>query len=181
MKMCMIDIETLDTADTAVILQIGGCIFDVKTDGVTEGVVTDKQAFNLPLHWVDEQKNRTISTSTLDWWMKQDANIRNDVFYGGYRFLPDSAIRSIATHLREVKYFWSKGKFDFDILGNMFEQYGLDTPWSFRQIFDYRTMLVMANLKYGYVETKSNTHDAADDAVNQAQNLVNILNLMDRR
>jgi exodeoxyribonuclease VIII len=169
----MIDIETLDTADTAVILQIGGCIFDESGENT--------QKFDMRLSWVDGQCGRTISASTVDWWLKQDAEMRQRVFYEGYRFFPKEACMEMLQLFTNVNYFWAKGKFDFNILENMFQQCNICPPWSFRQIFDYRTMLVMASLRYGYVETKSNTHNAMDDAVNQAKNLVNILNLMDRR
>jgi hypothetical protein len=166
----MLDIETLDTKNTAVILQIGGCIFN------RERLVNK---FRIDLDWENERANRTISNATLAWWLAQDENVRSDVFYGGQRVAPIDACGSLDYILpADFDSIYSKGSFDFDILENLYKSMGLIAPWNFRQKRDYRTMLKVAEDIYGFKEDKSNSHNAMDDAVNQAENLIKIFRLM---
>src|SRR4051812_25387336 len=61
----MIDTETLDTKPTAVILSIGACRFnelDIDSNGFYRAITIESN--------MDE--GRTISASTLRWWMKQE-------------------------------------------------------------------------------------------------------------
>lgn len=72
----MVDIETLDTVETAVILSIAAVRFDIET-----GELEDDLAY---YQLVDIQgqlnKGRTLSADTLTWWMQQSDAARKEAF-----------------------------------------------------------------------------------------------------
>ena len=69
----MIDLETLGTGPDCVVLTIGGVKFD--PNAISEPYQPFYYKFN-----VDEQldKGRTTLESTLEWWGKQEASVREE-------------------------------------------------------------------------------------------------------
>ena len=69
MNHIMVDIETLDTVQSAVVLSIGAVAFDPHTKELGEKFyvefTTDLQA--------QQRLGRTISADTVTWWMQQGA------------------------------------------------------------------------------------------------------------
>lgn len=163
MKHMMIDIETLDTATTAVVPQVGWCLFD-------ETEV--KPPVELALD-IDEQikAGRTISASTLQWWMTQPDIARERVF------CPDKVhtIADLATRLRTLLYdgqiecVWAHGpQFDIATLKHLL---GAE-PWHYRSIRDTRTLAMLA--PSAHKPAALTKHSAGDDAYAQAQWVQNI-------
>jgi hypothetical protein len=163
----MLDIETLDTTPTAVILSIGAVRFDI-----------DKPQFlgEKFHHHIDIASNqayhRTISGSTVEWWMKQNDEARQKITSAIKSPLPD-VLGKLLDFIGDAERIWGNGS-DFDnvIVLNACKATGVRT-WKYSANSCYRTL---KNL-YPEIE-KPNfegvAHDALDDAINQALHLQSI-------
>ena len=131
----MIDIETLDTKPTAVILSIGAVAFDIETGETCPDTLYQKLDYKKQ---IDE--GRTTSIETTLWWGQQSDEAYCEAFFGEERLL--SAIINLK------KYFynyaaddcrvWAKSpSFDLVILKDAYDN---DiAPWEFWQERDVRT------------------------------------------
>ena len=153
----MLDIETLDTLPSAVILSIAAIPFHKE-----ENHIASQELFLS----VDQrcQKNRSKSASTIQFWLDQPPPVYEKNFKGEYS-LEYSLMRLTAfcekTNPRE---FWSKGKFDFEILEHAYRQIGLKPAWDFWRVRDVRTILGETGIRM-----KKNNHDPVEDCLNQIQ------------
>lgn len=129
----MVDIETLDTEDSAVVYQVGVIVFN-------QGEMIFSREFNLP---IQEQLDagRTISESTLAFHMLSPMGLSNSMHH---------AFRDSIEHMRQQlvqvaqgfkpKYWWSKGDFDYSVLEDLFG--GKDqVPWQWYQKMELRTLI----------------------------------------
>jgi len=159
----MIDLETLDTKASAVVLSAGVAVF-------TKDAVLDKRHLLLD---VDKQlkSGRTVSFSTLCWWMRQSYVAKGGVFNSGCADMKE--LRWLIIMLNDVfemhgcKYVWSHGaSFDIPILENIEEQVEISLPWAFWNVRDTRTFFdTLPNSK---TSRQGVYHNALDDAVHQA-------------
>ena len=170
MNRIMIDIETLDTARTATILQIGACKFD-PDDGITEH-------FNAFVD-IESQSLSTISAATLKWWTSQQVMpiwadaIPIDVALDNLR----SWLRAQGINDSGFNYeIWCKGTdFDTQILAHAYEKYlHTPAPWKYNSPRDCRTMFKVFEELKAPTENVSK-HDALADAIHQAEHLNYIL------
>ena len=126
----MVDIETLDTEETAVVYQVGIIIFK------GEDLLLTKE-FNLPLQ---EQidSGRTISESTLGFHLFNPRGLANSM----HNPMKDS-LQSLVEFLSNVskayqpKYWWSKGDFDYKVLESLLAK----VPWQWYQKMELRTLI----------------------------------------
>lgn len=177
MQDIMIDLETLDTAHSAVILSIGACEFDRELGriGRTFYCKVDMQSCL--------DAGLTISASTIKWWMQQDEAARKEAFSG-------------STHLRlalEKLNHWVKPgpnwlkrapskqciwanspSFDMKIIRHAYKVMDLDCHLpEFRLERDVRTLKSFyPSIKVDMVGT---AHNALDDCVYQAKLVAAIL------
>jgi hypothetical protein len=159
MNIAMIDIETLDTEPSAVILSIGV----VELDG---DQINASRSIYMELD-ITKQSGRTISADTLKWWSQQKAPMP---IYGSIRL--EDALSKLWLMYRGNQ-FWSNGSFDFDILNHACKQVGALTPWTFRDCFDYRTAKnLFPQIKAD--DTNDTAHHAFEDAKYQMNHLVKI-------
>lgn len=163
-KICMLDIETLDTAPTAKILSIGAVD------------VYGEDTFYLELDWKYGQSTRTTSQATSDWWKDQPIPMP----YGD-KFL-DVALAEFyswyTTHsFTEV---WCKGSdFDFVILADAYRKETENgTPWKYNQVRDFRTLTKLFPFIKSPVPYK--VHNALTDAICQAAHLKEIFSYVNR-
>ncbi|RMH22127.1 MAG: 3'-5' exoribonuclease [Gammaproteobacteria bacterium] len=160
MNHLMIDIETLDTANTAVVVQVGWCLFDAHNISKPTELFPDIQ------DQID--MGRTISASTLKWWMTNesiDEMTRQRVFDPViYTSIEDVAVRLRTVVGSGVDHVWSHGPhFDIAILKDLLG----DNIFHYRSPRDTRTMSLLApNAVKPPAMTK---HSAGDDAYAQAQ------------
>jgi len=164
----MTDIETLDTAETAVILQIGIVAFNLSRREILSKAL-------LPLN-IKMQTDRTRSEETMTWWRKQPN--REEVFglSETHGITPDLAANTLnfifsVTNGSEL---WSKGHFDYPLLGNFMYYYTATIPWKYSRIRDMRTLLKYAEAKGFTPTTPENNHNALEDALNQVHTLFQI-------
>lgn len=159
MNHLMLDIETLDTQSSAVVLQVGWVTFDLLGH------------LSAPTQWtmdIQEQINqgRTISASTLKFWMEQSDIARQQVF--------DPTVSYNVQQLRErlrmmlygspIKHVWAHGPaFDIATLKSLLGE----EPWDFRSLRDTRTLAMLApHIERPAAAVK---HNAGDDALAQAK------------
>lgn len=172
MNHIMLDIETLDTKQSAVILSIGAIIFDPYNEASLEA--TDTNTFFCAIDSKD-QRNRTTSDDTVAWWALQEQESILLNCYGTAK-LPSvltffySWIESVSEGNREIP-IWCKGTdFDIAILRHAYEQYNLQLPWKYYQVRDLRTLMKATGTK----PATTAKHDALDDAIQQAKTLSKI-------
>lgn len=132
----MIDIETMDTLPSSIVLTIGGVKFD--PDGV--GVFDE---FHYKIEVTEqEDKGRTISDSTMnDFWAKQSPEVIEAAFSDDDRITVEEMMKNLRAWYAGCSEIWAHGTtFDITILENLHRQYGKSVPWNFWEISDSRTL-----------------------------------------
>jgi len=179
MKNLMIDIETLDTRPSAVVLSIGAVFFDYDL-GLGDSY------YSGPID-IDGQlaKGRTVSQATLRWWMEQPVEVRDEAFglncehdgeslystlldfhhyIGKEMMLADENVKQL--------YVWGNGAgFDNVILEAAYDTMGIPVPWIPINNRCYRTEI--ANREF-LVDVPPNLqrHHPLEDAIHQAKIMV---------
>lgn len=167
----MLDIETLDIGPRSIITQIGMVAFDMDDQDAP------RESYGIYLS-LEGQLNlippRTISGSTLNFWIKQDPKIRDVMFESiaecdAYS-LPASLnhfIRTLNEWVGERKDWtlFSRGpQFDVVNVESLLHDYSVRAPWKYNQVMDLRTIMRIANVQTSEVTSKwSGSHDAVSD------------------
>jgi 3' exoribonuclease, RNase T-like len=162
-KHYMIDIETLDTVPSAVILSIGAC--EIRAEPGHGSLFYEE------LH-VATQYERTSSNDTIEWWKTQ-------------KYCPDQGSTGIALALQRLHTYlrqdtdnpivWCKGTdFDICILAHAYKQYGQTIPWKYSSVRDFRTIkkLFAGMITSDHINT--DPHNALADAIHQTRQLVSM-------
>lgn len=168
----MLDLETLGTSSTSVIIAIGAVQFD--RDGIKDTFYTNVDAASCCALGL------TIDPKTVMWWLEQSEDARRRVT-GGVKVNLPAALLTFSSWCPKEFSLWGNGA-DFDnvILSNAYSACMLKQPWSHQGNRCYRTV---------YYETKDIIpkpdfygvrHYALDDARNQANHLINIWNVQDQ-
>lgn len=168
----MIDIETLDTRASAVILSVGAVRFDMNKPGEVG------QKIHLHLN-VDDQLDlgRTVSASTMMWWLDQSDAARSRIT-APKRIAFTEGLSTLASFVRENDRLWGNGAgFDNVILADAYRSAGMPLPWRYWNDMCYRTLKNMHRSVKKPV-TDGVKHDALDDAVTQALHLQDIIKVM---
>lgn len=164
----MLDLETLDTKTSSVILSLGAVKFDPY----------ESDSPSAPLYIrpdVDEQfrEGRTASESTLDWWANQTEEARLEAFGDDGRISIRSMLNDLNRYLVGIEKIWANGVlFDIGILEDLYCQYEQPVPWQYWQIRDSRTIYDMGDdsAKTG----NKDLHNALADSYHQAVAVQNI-------
>lgn len=178
MNHIMLDLETLDTASSAVVISIGAVSFDPYSNALGYRFYVE-----MTEDIADQQKKgRTISGDTVRWWVQQDTSAKrvfSESVDGVDRVSTLKALslfdRFVANSGGKDVCVWGNGA-DFDnvILTSLYASYGIPTPWSFGRNRCYRTM---KNLGIGPRRPQVREgvhHHALDDAITQAVHLQEI-------
>jgi len=158
----MIDIETLDTAPTSVVLSVGAVKFD-----------PFKQEPHTKTLWrpnIDEQVKlgRTMSDDTLRWWSQQEKHIQDTTFSDDNRITVEQLFKNLNKYLVGVDRIWAHGpQFDMVIIEDLYAQHNHHRGWAYWQIMDSRTLfnIMPVDPRKG---VQQNLHSADDDAYWQA-------------
>jgi hypothetical protein len=130
----MVDLETLDTRPTSVILSIGAVLFDAR------GGQPSKRPYYRVLKLQSQlNRGRTVSESTLLWWADQSEAARAEVFRPAGRSHPVEALQDLAAYLKPARRVWAQGP-DYVILTDMARQLGIKMPWAYNSVRDVRTI-----------------------------------------
>lgn len=166
----MIDLETLDTTPTAVVLSLGAVLFDPHSDASGSTFYVEFTNF------LEQQTDagRTISPNTVLWWMKQDAAAR-DVFatkeVSQTRCTPLWGLSEFADFVKQhnVRNVWAKDPdFDVVILRSLYQTNapGFAFPFSYNASRSVRTV---ESLPWAPQRAKKAVaHNALEDAIAQA-------------
>lgn len=156
----MIDIETLDTKQSAVVLSIGAVIWENRRRDDEGGVHWNLVEDFYQVLDIDSQisRGRTVSQSTLLWWMDQDQEARDAAFVPAeFRVGPKVALTKLFDWVEafnnselvkseymcfDVTRYWaSPNTFDFPIIENLAEDFKHPTVWFYNQKRDVRTVI----------------------------------------
>lgn len=155
----MIDFETLDTKAGAVLLSAGIILFDPEKP-------EDREEHYFEFH-VEKQipAGRTISSSTLEWWLRQDPGELVRLMREGEDLLYN--LQLLVERMPEVRKVWSRGHMDFEILCDI-------CPGHFKyyQHADVRTLDAL-----GFSMKRENNHNALDDCRNQLDYVTEVMSI----
>lgn len=167
MREMMIDIETLGTRNTSVILQVGLLVFE-------EDEIIQAYLANLNIEDQIRNYNRTMDGDTILWWLKQKPEAQASVTDERLLDATNHVLYSIQKLSEEytVKEFWAKGGFDFDILETLFQSANMKPSWNFRTRNDMRPLLKLyPAAKHLEREEKELAHSAVGDCMYQLRQL----------
>lgn len=165
MQDVMIDVETLDTRPSTVLLSIGAVRFDIEKPHVLG------DEFHVHID-IDSclAAGRTVSGSTILWWLDQDEQARRKITEA-HRIKLHDALLQLSTFIKDKDRVWGNGAaFDNAILSDAYRSAGIPQPWRYWGDMCYRTL---KNL-YRHVakpDFEGVKHDALADAKNQAVHL----------
>lgn len=173
----MLDLETLGTRADAVILSIGAVKFNLRT-----GEIDDKAFYaSVSIDSNHEVALRHISESTLIWWLQQTAEAQK--VFSEEKTTLFAALEDLAAWFgmgtaTDCKV-WSNGAdFDIPMLAHAFHTNHLEAPWRFYNARCFRTMKGLAAAKNVPKPANKCPHNALQDALNQAQWLIEINKVM---
>ncbi len=160
----MMDIETLDTIPSAVILSIGACVIETSVPKQYAVFYTEPS--------VASQGNRTQSLDAIAWWNTQG----NAPVNGTLSLL--HALMDLRTYFEQLTtrpIIWCKGTdFDVAILDHAYKQVGLQVPWKYNDVRDFRTIKKVFPDRVDPNLTNEYPHNALEDAIFQARQLTSI-------
>lgn len=159
----MVDLETLDTKPTATIVSVGAVKFN------REGII-DKFYKVVDIQSCIDA-GFTVSGDTLKWWLSQRgaANVFKDgtVHIATALFAFNDWVGS-----NEDIVLWGNGAaFDNAILSNAYSTLRIQQPWKFWNDRCYRTIAALSDHRR---VQKGTHHNALDDAISQAEHLIEI-------
>lgn len=177
----MIDIETLGNDHSTTVVSLGAVCFN------NTGIISEKL---FVLDYIEQIRlGRTVTGSTLQWWMGQEDGARA-VFkddpkrpkLGMAQFLQefdkflDDSLKKVGEKRDELKPWGNGANFDITIVEDLYrrhhEKHEFAIPWKFWNVWCFRTFnhLTKARDKF---KREGIHHDALDDARYQAQVVLN--------
>ena len=163
---CMIDLETLSTHPEAFILSIGAVAFDPET-GQLGG-----EHFYKRIHLGGDQCGAHIDAGTVQWWMNQSQEARDELFnYGQERVALSTALSDLGDflHLWGPETLWQRGNSDSMWLERAYKRLGwIEPPFHFAQWADQRT----ATRGHAKPASKHVAHNALHDCLAQIEHLM---------
>jgi len=162
MNHMMIDLETLDTCSSAVVVSVGAVVFSEKEILRTGYWVLDQK---------DQLKNgRTMNPDTVSWWMRQSDQARS-VFIADKTELGLFNNQFIDLFKDEKLQLWGNGAdFDLSIMIDLWRTQNLykTSYWSYSNHRCFRTFNWMTDCKK-LVSRVGTHHNALDDAIFQTE------------
>jgi hypothetical protein len=165
----MIDLEALGLRPNAVVPSIGAVFFDPNSDALGP-------QFHRICKDLEEQqaRGRVIDADTMLWWMNQDKSARDASFHDTSRMgLTQGVLEELASFLRgsdngQVRVWGNGSDFDNVLLASLYQSYGMNAPWYFRNNRCFRTY---RNLPFAprAAAREGTHHNPLDDAIHQAR------------
>ena len=170
----MVDLETMGTEVTSVILSIGAVSFDPETGGLGNTFykeINTNSCLNAGL---------TVNEKTMDWWQTQPPEVRGllEQCRSSVEFLPDS-LKEFGEYVQanmdpESGNVWGNGaSFDNAILAHAYSKVGMELPWPFYKDRCYRTIKSLGPKVL--FKRQGILHNALDDAVTQAVHMIKVM------
>lgn len=168
----MLDIETVATCNNAGIISIAFVPF---YHSYPELPCYYERILSSSL----EERGFIFNRETLEWWDKQNPNVRSEAF-GGTKDI-SSVLQDICQYFRDLpdctRLVWGKGSdFDNSIVADAFDICGIPLPWNFRNNRCFRTLEELFGEHCTFKPTNTaNKHNALADAEYQAKRATEIL------
>lgn len=183
MSHIMVDIESIDTELSAVVISIGAVVF--KDDGSTGEESLGPRFYAEMTDDLDTQvaAGRTISPDTVKWWMAQTKEAQK-VFKPTIHDNKDFRLSTIeclgefgrfigSNGAREVQLWGNGSDFDNAIIADLYKSMKMAKPWSFGKNRCFRTLKNLAPKRTEVLRAGVH-HNALDDAISQALHAQNI-------
>lgn len=158
----MIDFETFATSNRAAVASLGYAVFD------TEGVIDSGG-------WVINVASSLlaggeINKGTVDWWIAQEVDAQRALSSGGVPIYDVMNGLADVWNAYNCDYVWSHGAtFDIPLAEFYFQGH---QPWKYSAHRDTRTLFDLAS-RNGWVRpTRTTSHIASQDAMEQAEDTV---------
>lgn len=161
----MIDMETLGTVPSSVILTIGAVTFDPRGKGII-----DRLELRPTIDEQTEKYNRFMNEDTINWWSKQSPEAVEEALGDKDRTSFRDCMEKLQKFCWNKQAIWANGScFDVVVAESAFRDLDMRIPWDFWTIRDCRTIYDIAGVslrdsKYG----SKTTHRAIEDAIHQA-------------
>lgn len=188
-----LDVETLSLSASGVVLSIGLCVYSINQVDAFDDLVR-KNCLHLCLdQGVQMQAGRTVSSSTLEWWHREEHVEAYKALSSDNPLLPSHArlaildfFESLGVDPKALKWYCKGPTFDFDFVGDYFSTFDLKPVWDYRKTRCVRTFLDdyggIQDAKFprpeGMVPHRAD-HDAAADAY-AMQRVFNLKDIQDR-
>lgn len=180
----MIDLETLDTSPTAVVLSLGAVVFDPRSNTLGPTFYVEFTNF------LEQQTGvgRTISPSTVMWWMGQNAAAR-EVFTpketSNVRCSPLWGLSAFADYLKQPGLsgnVWAKDPdFDVVILRSLYQTNAPDLAFPFKYSAG-RSVRTVEDMPFAPLRDRPPVaHNALEDAIAQATRVQEIFACLQKR
>jgi len=172
----MIDLETMGLGTNAPILSIGAVAFSQFGGGA-------EATFHQGISLEDSMANgRRPTASTILWWLQQSDEARKQVRqkceHGAPIIATLYAFSEWLNSLAGEPYVWGNGaNFDISILEQAYLDAGMRTPWGYRNVRCFRTVMSEFGIETDWVKPVV-AHDALADAEAQARTLQNCMRRM---
>lgn len=166
MQDVMIDLETLGTAADSAILSLGAVVFDPTTTKIDDNGYYAVISLESNL-----SAGRTISESTVAWWMQQSPAAQT-IFHSPNKLPLLEVLEEFSDWLSDKDYtVWSNGAdFDLPMLAHAYARAGLKVPWRYSNTRCFRTLKNLPGAgKAKMPPQNDNAHNAFSDAIWQAQ------------
>lgn len=151
----MIDVETLDVEDTAVVFEVAVVFFKGKKRHKYRWVLDVDQQLRM---------GRTLSADTLLFHMNSPKGLKDCL-----RTICKTNLWGFTQRFHKLFKFynpkecWSKGSFDFPLVAQLFND---EVPWEFWQLRDLRTLMKECGVDSGKI-----AHTAMADCMDQIRQL----------
>lgn len=167
----MIDIECMDTRPTAALVGIGAVQFDLATGEIGKKFYTAIHLTSSVL------RGGTMDPGTVMWWLGQTKEAQQAIIWNTLHV--DIALQQFRDFVlscgseRDIRPWGNSASFDVTIVETAMARSGIKAPWFFTNQWCYRTVKAMFKA-VPEIERAGTHHNAADDALHQVRNLLNI-------
>lgn len=174
-----LDLETLDTRPTSVILSLGCSLFAFEESDKTFDHYIET-GFYVKLNATEQiRSGRTTSKDTINWWKTQGEEAKSVLFPQKTDKTLQEGLMLLVDYLNNSRYnfkksyCWCRGSsFDWPIVDNAFEQHSIKLPYNGWKIRDTKTAIdIMAGTDNGAYNLKNGTprefikHNSLHDCV----------------
>lgn len=164
----MIDFETLAVSKDAAVCSLGYAVFN-DTEVLKIGGWTINTTSSILVGGV-------VDPETVEWWKGQSVDAKEAIISGGVPITTAMTGLAEAWERNDCERIWSHGA-TFDIALAEFYFKG-NHPWKYTQIRDTRTLFEEAKIQGWQRPTRDTAHIAVQDAINQAQDVINARRVM---
>ena len=158
----MVDIETLSTEPSAVILSIGAIKF--KREGDLPDLEKMDQFYTRVSKESCEVLGMHTDNSTVEWWGRQEDAVRFEALENPEDRLPiKEALKKLSEWIGRSNYVWGHGDdFDCVVLNQAYKRCGQPVPWKFWNTRDTRTLFDLAGVRNADLPNNDKHHPIHD-------------------